>query len=156
MGMKQFFYVVLMSVLVFSATANQTESPPNGSSFDPDGPIAFNEVLTGGLPGGWPSDPTPDWDYWQFSGVSGQTYKFTGVPKNTLVESLYIGMDIENSSAVLQATKSADTPNQTVVLEWTCTVSGTYYLIVWEATLYQNGTAYYEITCEQYSSVDDW
>ena len=156
MSMKRIFYVAVMCALVFSASSNQTESPPNGSSSYPDGPIAFNEVLTGGLPWSYPSDPVPDLDYWEFSGINGQSYKFTGVPKNTLVNSLYLGLDIENSVGAIQASAFASTPNQTVVLNWTCTSSGTFYLVVYEATAYQNGTAYYEITCEVFSGVDDW
>jgi len=75
-----------------------------------------------------------------------------------LLDSLYIGLDIENSVGTILATQSADTPNQTVVLNWTCPSTGTYYLVVWEATHHQNVTAHYEIDCVQgsVSSVEDW
>jgi hypothetical protein len=138
------------------AFANQTENPPNGDSTQANGPIVFNDLLTGGLPGGWLSDPNPDQDYWRFSGTNAIQYKFTGVAKNTMVNSLYIGLDIENSVGGIVASQSASSPNQTVVLNWTCGSTGTYYLVVYEATAYQNGTAYYEVTCEQVSGVEDW
>jgi hypothetical protein len=85
-----------------------------------------------------------------------QYYKFTGVAKYTLVESLYIGLAIENSVGGTVAFQEASVPNQTVVLNWTCVSTGTYYLVVYEATATQNGTTYYEITCMQSSGVEDW
>ena len=69
------------------------------------------------------------------------------------MESLYIGLDIENSVGTILKSESASSPNQTVVSNWTCSSTGTYYLVVWEATGYQNTTAYYEITCEMTSGV---
>jgi len=147
------FVVLLCAGFAF---ANQTESFPNGDRTQADGPIAFPEMLTGGLPEGYSSDPNPDLDYWSFAGTNGNNYTFTGVPKNTLLESLYIGLDIENSSGSIVATQSASVPNQTVVLNWTCGSTGTYYLVVYEDTAYQNGTAHYEVTCAQSSGVEDW
>jgi len=147
-------FVVLLCATF--AIANQTENPPNGDSSNANGPIAFNEMLTGGLPGGYLSDPNPDVDYWRFSGTNAIQYTFTGVAKNTLVNSLYIGLDIENSVGSILKSETASVPNQTVVLNWTCGSTGTYYLVVWEATAYQNGTAYYEVTCAQGSGVEDW
>jgi len=149
------FVVLLCAGFVF---ANQTESPPNGDSSNADGPITFNnEVLTGGLPGGWLYESVPDLDYWSFTGTNGYNYTFTGVPKNFMMNSLYIGLDIENSVGSILKSETASVPNQTVVSNWTCGSNGTYYLVVWEATGYQNGTAYYEITCARAASgVEDW
>jgi hypothetical protein len=147
------FVVLLCATFAF---ANQTENPPNGDSSNANGPIAFNEMLTGGLPGGYLSDPNPDQDYWRLSGTNAIQYKFTGVAKNTLMNSLYIGLDIENSSGVVVASQMASVPNQTVVLNWTCGSTDIYYLVVYEETAYQNGAAYYEVTCEQVSGVEDW
>jgi hypothetical protein len=151
------FVVLLCTGFAF---ANQTESPPNGDSSNANGPIAFDEVLTGGLPGGYLSDPSPDLDYWSFTGTNGYNYTFTGYARNagTGPLSLYIGLAIENSVGGIMAFQEADLPNQTVVLNWTCgSTTGTYFLVVYEATLYQNGTAYYEITCDRAASgVEDW
>lgn len=153
---KKCLFVLFMVLLCPGfAFADQTENFPNGDRSTANGPIAFNEKLTGGLPGGWLYESVPDLDYWSFTGTSGNSYTFTGVAKNTLMESLYIGLDIENSVGTILKSESASSPNQTVVSNWTCSSTGTYYLVVWEATGYQNTTAYYEITCEMTSGVGD-
>ena len=51
------FVVLLCAGFAF---ANQTENPPNGDRTQANGPIAFPDLLTGGLPGGWLSETNPD------------------------------------------------------------------------------------------------
>ncbi|HUT24242.1 MAG TPA: hypothetical protein VM492_07880 [Sumerlaeia bacterium] len=144
---------VLVAFLGIPATpwADQTESEPNSSRGSANGPINFDEALTGGLPGSYGLDSDPFYsDYWSFTGVKDLKYTFTAVPKN--VSGLFpldIDLDIENSSGALVAGSASGGDNQTETLRWTCPANGTYYLVIYEGTQTANGIARYEVTCRE-------
>jgi pre-peptidase len=151
--MKKVLCITAILLLAVVSYANQAESELNDTMGTADGPIAFNETLTGNLQ----NDTASCQDYWRFTGESGSSYTFTGNPKNTLPMSpLDIGLAIENSGGTEIAVADANGGNQSEVLNWTCPSDGTYYIIMYEATATPNGIATYEIICEKSSGVDDW
>lgn len=127
--------------------ADQDEIEMNNDRGSANGPINFNESLRGTLQndGG---QPTLD-DYWSFSATAGDTYIFTGIPRNTLPfgKGLDIDLAIENASGQTIALAIANGDNQTEILNWLCPADGTYYLVVFEGTATPNGISTYETQC---------
>ena len=157
--MRKFMCLAAILCLVAFAWADQTESKPNDNIGGADGPISFNEVLTGGLPGSYGSEGTsPPQDYWQFSATAGKTYTFTGVQQNCsiIVGGLDLALTVVNGSDVTQKQQDAGGECDSETLVWTPTSSGTFYLVVWEATGTPSGIDYYKVTCEESTSVEDW
>ena len=146
--------VCALTVLAGASWANQTESEPNSSISQAEGPINFDETLTGGLPGRYGSDSDPRLaDYWEFDALADVTYRFVGTPKSVSV--FYpLDIDMELVTASGEVVAKADTPgdNQIETLEWTFIDGATHYLIVYEHTGSVNDIARYEIAC---SMIDD-
>lgn len=149
--------IVLLCCVPFAFCATITESEPNNSRFDP-GVKSFTpgDTLRGGLPGGYGAEGTSPQDYWSFTATSGTSYTFVGNPKNYLVNALDIDLDIENSVGGLVASATLGGDNQVETLNWTCTISGTYYLVIYEGTAIPNGTAYYDTDTATTTEVTDW
>ena len=80
--LNKILYVVIVFLLSFAVMADQTESEINDIRGFANGPIAFNEILTGGLPGGHGGDSFSPQDYWRFTGTAGKTYTFNAVNFN--------------------------------------------------------------------------
>ena len=156
--LKKSVCIVAICLLTLGVWANQTESETNDTRGTADGAISFNETLLGGLPGSYMGDSSYPQDYWQFSATAGYSYKFTALPQNCsiYVSPLDLALDIEDSVGGFVV--SQDTGGDCVqeVLNWVCPSSGTYYLIVWEATSTPQAISWYYVVCEESTSVDDW
>jgi len=153
---KKFACVALMLLLAVTVGAFQEESEPNSSRGLADGPISFNEVIKGYLPGVY-GDTSPYDDYWSFSATAGNTYTFTAEPKNTsFLYHLDIDLELQNSSGgfIKESRVGGDDENE--ILTWTCTSSGTYYLDIYEGTGISNPASWYECNCEESTGVEDW
>jgi hypothetical protein len=131
--------------------ANQTESEPNSSRAEANGPISFDEALIGGLPGSYGGDSDPNYsDYWSFTAVKDERYTFTARPKNTLPRApLDIDLDLEDAGGTVVASATSGGANQTETLNWICPADGAYYLVVYEGTATANAIARYEVTCQE-------
>ena len=156
---KGIFCLIVVLLATMCVCADQTESEPNDSSSSADGPINFNETLTGGLPGSYGGDSSSPQDWWSFSAVAGRTYTFNAQATNcssAMLGGLDLALDIENSSGsvVAQEDSGFDCDSETIV--WNCSSSGTYYLVVWEATSTPDGISGYTVSCQEDASVDDW
>jgi hypothetical protein len=154
MRAKIFVFAVIIIMLAAFTWANQTESEPNENMGSADGPINFNETLTGGLPAGYGGETSfPPQDYWTFSATAGYSYTFYAVAQNcsSLLPSLALdlALDIENSSGSIIAFTDIGWDCDSETLNWTCSASGTYYMIVWEATGNTSATAYYTVSCTE-------
>ncbi|NQU45242.1 hypothetical protein HQ520_18320 [bacterium] len=148
--------ILIVTVLIAGAArGDQTESEPNSSRFEANGPIHFDEILIGGLPGSYGADSDLLYaDYWRFTGRAGAQYRFVGTPRNsTSLFPLDIDLDLENGTGGLEARAVAFGDNQIETLNWTCTTDATYYLIVYEGTGTANGISRYEIACTE--TIDD-
>ena len=156
--LKKSVCFVAIFLLALGVWANQTESEVNDTRGSADGPISFNETLTGGLPGSYMGDSPNPQDYWSFIATAGHSYTFTANPQNcsTMVSPLDLALDIENSSGGIVTQVDAGGDCDSEVLNWSCSSSGTYYLVVWEATGTPQGIAWYTVNCEENNSVDDW
>ncbi len=154
---KHCILLLLVCLVAFGAWADQTESEVNDSRFSADGPINFNERLTGGLPGSYGGDSGYPMDYWEFSADGGTLYTFTATPQNSsFVAPLDVALDIENSSGTVLATEDTYGDHQAETLNWTASSTGTYYLVIYEPTGISNSVAWYTCDCEESSGVDDW
>jgi hypothetical protein len=150
--------IVLLCCVPFAFCAVVTESEPNNSRLDL-GVKTFNigDTLRGGLPGGYGAEGTFPQDYWQFSATAGTSYTFVGNPKNyTVMAPLDIDLDLENSGGGFVARADFYGDNQVETLNWTCTTSGTYYLVVYEGAGTPNGVAYYDTDTSITSEVGGW
>ncbi len=150
--MRNRILVCLSFLLLTSAgLANQTESEPNNTSYSADGPVNFDEVLTGGLPGVYGGDDSPYDDYWSFTGVKGTAYSFIATPINSnFIFPLDIDLAIVRRNVmgeITEAVATAGGDNQTEMLLWSCTSDDTYYLVVYEGTGILNAVSRYEINC---------
>ncbi len=152
--------VVFISLVSFAALANQTESEPNDDRGSANGPIVFNEVISGGLPYINGGDSFFPQDYWRFTGTEGKTYTFYATAMNcsVYVSPLDLALDIENSGGFLLAAKDDGYDCDPESLSWNCSTTGTYYLRVWEATGTIQAAAWYTVNCQESagSGVEDW
>jgi hypothetical protein len=153
--------ILLSLVLVLSASAFALdETEPNNTSGSAK---AFNigDSLRGGFPGSWGSESGSYWDYWSFTAVSGTQYTFAGTSNGSFLNTLDLALDLENSGGTVLASADSDSSgtNESETLVWTATGSGTFYLVVWEATANNtNAISSYTISTSQGgpSDVDDW
>lgn len=154
---KHWFIILAICLVAFGAWADKTESEPNDDRFSADGPITFNETLTGGLPGSYGGDSGFPQDYWSFTGIAGNSYTFTATPQNSsFIAPLDLAIDLENSSGSIIASRDVNGDHQPETLNWACTANGTYYLVIYEATGIPNAIAWYTCSCQTLSSVDEW
>lgn len=155
---KSFMMIVLCSVLAASELQEQTETEPNDARAFANGPINFDETLTGGLPGIYGGDSSFPQDYWVFTGVAGHQYEFVANPQNSsFVAPLDLALDIEDSGGTVLVSQDDNGDHLSETLNWTCPADGTYYLIVWEATGTSNAIAWYTVNCtDTGTAVDDW
>lgn len=158
MKSKRFVLVLAMCLLAPSALSDQTESEVNDARTFANGPISFDETLTGGLPGIYGGDASSPQDYWSFTGVAGHNYTFVANPQNSsFVAPLDLAMDIENSIGNVLVSRDTYGDHQSETINWTCPADGTYYLVVWEATGTPNAIAWYDVVCTDAGTpVDDW
>lgn len=159
--MKRWIFLMAILVLTCALMANQTESEPNDSAMSADGPINFNETLTGGLPGGYGGDSYMPKDYWSFSATAGNTYTFTANPHNTsFITPLDLAVSIFGAgtfSPYVEIVRADDYfDNQGETLVWTAPETTSYWLVIWEATGTVAGVPYYTCLCEEATSVEDW
>jgi len=158
--LKKSLLVFILFLLSFAVMADQTESEINDTRGTANGPIAFNEILTGGLPGGHGGDSFSPQDYWRFTGTDGKTYTLhaTAVNCSVLVSPLDLALYIENSGGAIVATKDTGRDCDPEDLSWNCTLTGTYYLVVYEATGRVQDISWYQVQCQESatSGVEDW
>lgn len=141
---------------VASMAAAQTESEPNDSRGSANPMNAFNTTLTGGLPGSFGNTGNPFFeDFWSFSAVNGISYNFAATGGN-VVFPMDIGLEIQNSAGGVLVTRDNNGDNLGENLTWVAPSTGTFYLIVYEATNIANGGASYTVNATQTSAVDDW
>lgn len=149
--------LMLLCCVPFAFCAQITESEPNNSRLDLNvKTFTIGDTLRGGLPGGYGAEGTTPQDYWQFSATGGTSYTFVGNPINYTLQALDIDLAIENSTGATIATATAGGDNVPETLNWTCSSSGTYYLIVYEGTGTTNAFAYYDTVTSVATEVTDW
>lgn len=154
--MKRLMTLALLSMLATAAWA-LNESEPN-EGIPQANPFTIGDTLVGGLPEGFGAEgSSPPLDYWSFSATAGIQYTFNGTVVNGGIQSLDIALDLENNSTIL-ASADNGAGNQPETLNWTAPSSGTFYLVVWEATGTINAFARYNVTTSQGapSNVSDW
>jgi len=157
--LKKSLLVFIILLLSFAVMADQIESEPNDDRGSANGPITFNESLTGGLPYIYGGDSFSPQDYWRFTGIADKTYTFHATDMNcsVYVSPLDLALDIENFDGIIFATKDAGGSCDAEDLSWNCTLTGTYYLIVYEATGTVQAAAWYQVQCQESASgVEDW
>jgi len=148
--LKRITFLFVFLLLCLSLIGDQMESENNDMRELADGPILFNGNLIGGLPGSYGGDSPFPQDYWRFSALADKTYTFKAIAENCneIISPLDLALDIENTSGTIIATKDSFGDCDSEILYWDCPSTGTYYLVVWEATGWPEPISWYVLHCK--------
>jgi hypothetical protein len=125
------------------------ETETNNDRSEANGPFSFPDTITGNLQ----NDGGGIVDYFEFSATAGNSYQFYGTITGGALGA-DLGLDIENSSSIL-ATADANGDGQPETLNWSAPSSGTFYLVVYEATNTPNGISSYNVSASITSTGPD-
>ena len=154
---------MILFLMVYTLMADQSESEPNGNRSIADGPINFNETLTGGLPGTWGGDSLPI-DFWSFNGkydgIHDTTYTFIATAQNCDPTSSPLDLAlwiVDSGGGELEISDSGRECDPETI-SWKCDNPDTYFLIVYQHLGTPIYTSWYNITCQEStnSGMDDW
>jgi hypothetical protein len=152
--MRRFCFCLIACFALSTPLFALQETEPNQYAGEAN-PFSIPETLTGNFIT-LEQDP---WDYWSFSATGGVQYRFAATPiGSSFLYPLDLALDIEAAGGALLARADAGDAHASETLDWTAPSSGTFYLVVWEATGYKNPGASYSVSASILapSSVDDW